>query len=168
MTESHAESEQGRGVGALHLWAGHIAIRIADAFRPRLSLGVRLIALDDADGVFLVRHSYLPGLHFPGGAVDADESCREAAVREAREEGGLVLDAPPELFHVYHSAGGGRRDHVVVFVARGARQPQPMRPGLEIREAAFHPLDRLPPDVTDPTRRRIDEVLGGSPPDDVW
>jgi 8-oxo-dGTP pyrophosphatase MutT (NUDIX family) len=29
---------------------------------------------------------------FPGGTVDGDESPREAAVREAREEAGLVLD----------------------------------------------------------------------------
>ena len=128
----------------LHRRAGHLAIRLAEAFRPRLSLGVRLVALDAAGGVFLVRHSYLPGLHLPGGAVDADETCREAAVREAREEGGLALEAMPELFHIYRNPAGGRRDHVVLFVARGAWQARPSRPGFEIVAAGFHPLGALP------------------------
>jgi ADP-ribose pyrophosphatase YjhB (NUDIX family) len=155
-------------LGALHRQAGYLAIRLADAFRPRLSLGVRLVALDAAGGVFLVRHSYLPGLHLPGGAVDAGETCREAAVREAREEGGLDLPERPELFHVYRNTAGSRRDHVVLFVARGARQARPARPGLEIVGARFHPLAALPPDLTRSTRSRIDEVLAGRPAGDAW
>ena len=155
-------------LAALHRRAGYLAVRLADAFRPRLSLGVRLVALDKAGGVFLVRHSYLPGLHLPGGGVDAGETCREAAVREAREEGGLVFDAEPELFHIYHSAAEGRRDHVVLFVARGARQRRRTRPGLEIVAARFHPLDALPPDLTPATRSRIAEVLAGKPAGDAW
>lgn len=155
-------------IRVLHQWAGQLAIRLADARRPRLSLGVRLLALDEAGGVFLVRHSYLPGLHLPGGAVDAGETCREAAVREAAEEGGLLLAAPPGLFQVYRSTAGGRRDHVLLYVARGARQLRPARPGLEILSAGFHPLARLPADLTAPTRRRIAEVLEGEPPSEVW
>jgi ADP-ribose pyrophosphatase YjhB (NUDIX family) len=153
---------------ALHRRAGHLAIRLADAFRPRLSLGVRLVAFDEAGGVFLVRHSYLPGLHLPGGGVDAGETCREAAVREAREEGGLVLEAAPELFHIYHSATAGPRSHVVLFVARGTRQVRPTRPGFEIVAAGFHPLDALPRDLTPATRSRIAEVLEGRPAGDLW
>lgn len=152
----------------LHQFAGQLAIRVSDAVRPRLSLGVRLLALDDAGGVFLVRHSYLPGLHLPGGAVDAGETCREAAVREAREEGGLAFDARPELFQVYRSTAGGRRDHIVLFVVRGARQMRPTRPGLEIIAAGFHPLAALPQDLTPPTRNRISEVLEGGVPGDRW
>ena len=44
----------------LHRQAGLVAIRLADVMRPRVNLGVRLIALDEARRVFLVRHSYLP------------------------------------------------------------------------------------------------------------
>ncbi len=155
-------------LGALHRQVGYLAIRVADAFRPRLSLGVRLVALDDAGGVFLVRHSYLPGLHLPGGAVDEGETCREAAIREAEEEGGLAFDTAPELFQIYRNPAGGRRDHVVLFVARGARQTRPRRPGLEIIAAGFHPIGRLPADVTAATRDRLDEILGGRAPSDGW
>ena len=85
-----------------------------------------------------------PACTCPAAAVDAGETCREAALREAHEEGGLAFAAPPELFHIYRSTAGGRRDHVVLFVARDARQARPTRPGLEIVAAGFHPLDALP------------------------
>ncbi len=153
----------------LHLLAGELLIRANQMFRIPLTLGVRLVAVDFADRIFLVRHSYVPGWHLPGGAVDPDETAREAAVREADEEGGLVFDAPPALFHLYFNGSSGRRDHVALFVARNVRirQAQP-RAGLEIREARFFTLDALPETTTDPTRRRIAETLGEAPPSDLW
>lgn len=160
---------EGTGMlGGLHRRAGHLAILLANAWRPQLSLGVRLLALDAAGRVFLLRHSYLPGLHLPGGAVDLGESCRDAAVREAREEGGLVLDAPPQLFGVYWHQVGNLRDHVVMYVARNARAATRRTATLEIVDAGFHALDTLPADITPATRRRIAEVVHAAPPSDVW
>jgi ADP-ribose pyrophosphatase YjhB (NUDIX family) len=153
---------------SMHIRLGNVAVRVSNLMRPELHLGVRLLALDDAGRVFLVRHSYTPDLHLPGGAVDLGESCREAAEREAREEGNLVLAGPPELFHVYWNPVGNRRDHVVLFVARGARQSAPRPASLEIVAAGFHALDALPDSLADGTRRRLDEVLGGTPPSDRW
>ena len=153
---------------ALHRQAGYVAVRLVDALRPRLSLGVRLVALDDQRRVFLVRHSYLPGWHLPGGAVDAGETCREAAVREAEEEGGLAFDGRPELFQVYRSSAGGMRDHVALFVVAGARQKRPHRPSPEILGAGFYPTDILPDAITRATRDRLREVLEGQPPPDLW
>lgn len=151
-----------------YLHTGVFLSRVSDLLRPKLTLGVRLIALDDAGDVFLVRHSYLPGLHLPGGAVDADETCRAAAVREAAEEGGLVLSGPPDLVGIYRGEIGGRRDHVVLYIIRGARQPEPRGPSLEILSARFYPLADLPPDTSRPTRERLAEVLDGAPPSDAW
>ena len=151
-----------------HIRLGNAAVRVSNLMRPELSLGVRLLALDDRDRVFLVRHSYTPDLHLPGGAVDLGETCREAAEREAREEGNLVLAGPPELFHVYWNPVGDRRDHVLLFVARGARQSAPRPASLEIVAAGFHALDALPGTLSDGIRRRLDEVLGGAPPSDRW
>jgi ADP-ribose pyrophosphatase YjhB (NUDIX family) len=155
-------------LGALHQAAGDTLVRIKHAFGPRLTLGVRLLALDDAGRIFLVRHSYLPGLHLPGGAVDPGETCREAAAREAAEEGGLGLAAPPALFQVYMNPTGGRHDHVLLFVARGARQVRPRPRSLEIVAAGFHPAAPPPEDATRATRDRIAEVLGALPPADRW
>lgn len=156
------------GLAALHRGGGQLLTGFLNRFRTPLSLGTRLVAFDDRGRVFLVRHSYLPGLHFPGGAIDAGETCREAARREAREEGGLELDTPPELFHIYRSAGSPGRDHIVLFVARGVRQPRPKPPSLEIIASGFHPPDALPEAVTAGSRRRLEEILGGLPPADTW
>lgn len=151
-----------------HRRLGDAAIKVSNLFRPELTLGVRLLALDGAGRVFLVRHSYLPDLHLPGGAVDAGETCAAAAAREAREEGNLELPGPPQLFHVYWNPVGGRRDHIVLFVARDVRQTAPRGPSLEILAAGFHPLDALPAAASAATRRRLDEVLGGAPAPDRW
>lgn len=165
--EVQGRTGSGRLTG-LHRRLGHLAIEAAGLFRGRVTLGVRLLALDDQDRVFLVRHSYLPGLHLPGGGVDPGESCRTAALREAWEEGRLEVSAAPALAGVYWNEALGRRDHVVLFVARGASQAAGWRISAEIREAAFHPLDALPPDVTRPTRARIGEVLDGRPASESW
>jgi 8-oxo-dGTP pyrophosphatase MutT (NUDIX family) len=162
-------AEPGGGLlGALHQRAGETLIRIKHAFGPRLTLGVRLLALDADGRIFLVRHSYLPGLHLPGGAVDPGESCREAAVREAAEEGGLAVAEPPTLFHVYMNPIGGRHDHIVLYVARGVRQERPRPPSLEIVASGFHPSAPPPADVTRATRDRLAEVLGGEEPSERW
>ena len=158
----------GKLLRSAHILLGNVAVRVSNLGRPELTLGVRLLALDDRERVFLVRHSYYPDLHLPGGAVDAGESSREAAEREAREEGNLEFDAPPDLFHIYWNPVGGRRDHIVLFVARNARQSRPRPPSLEIVAAGFHPLDALPGSLSDGTQRRLDEVLGGAPPSDRW
>jgi ADP-ribose pyrophosphatase YjhB (NUDIX family) len=147
---------------------GNAAIRVANLARPELSLGVRLLALDAGGRVFLVRHSYLPDLHLPGGAVDEGESCHEAVSREAREEGNLALAEPPALFALYWNPVGGRRDHVVLFVARGVRQTAPRGTSLEIVAAGFHDPAALPEGVSRPTRDRLAEVLGGRPPAERW
>jgi len=159
----------GSGLRAtLHLRAGQILLRLRDLVGPRVTLGVRLAAFDTEGRVFLVRHSYVPGLHLPGGAVDPHETCREAVVREAREEGGLELAAPPDLFAVYRNLAAGRHDHVLLYVARGVVSVARPRLSLEIRASGFHPVASLPAGVTAATRTRVAEVLEGHPPDENW
>jgi ADP-ribose pyrophosphatase YjhB (NUDIX family) len=167
---SQPDRPSGAGLLAqLQFRAGRMAVRAVNLTRPRLSLGVRLFALDSDGRVFLVRHSYLPGLHLPGGGVDAGESCRAAAEREAREEGGLELARTPELFHVYWNRSLDGRDHVVMYVARAVRRAAGAYPEFpEIVATGFYPPDDLPGDVTPATRRRVAEVLHGAAPTETW
>jgi 8-oxo-dGTP pyrophosphatase MutT (NUDIX family) len=153
----------------LHLFAGRVAGYLVALARPRMSFGVRLLARDAEGRVFLVRHSYVPGWHLPGGGVDARETAREAAVREAVEEGGLRLSAPPELFHVYLRRTARIDDHVALFTAEGAEAPSdPRGPSAEILASGFFAPDDLPPETTPATRARIAEACDGVPPSDWW
>jgi ADP-ribose pyrophosphatase YjhB (NUDIX family) len=152
----------------LHLRAGRLLVRAVNALRPRTTLGVRVLALDAEERIFLVRHSYVPGSHLPGGGVEPGETVREAAAREAMEEGGLAFGAPPDVFGVYLNRALDARDHVVLLVARDVRAGRPRASGYETLAAGFHPRDRLPEDTTPATRARIAEVLDGAAPTEDW
>jgi ADP-ribose pyrophosphatase YjhB (NUDIX family) len=142
----------------------HVVFRFT---RP-MTLGVRAIVLDPDKGVFLVRHTYVPGWHFPGGGVEVGETLAEAAEKEMREEGNLVSEGPAELHGVFFNRLVSKRDHVVVFIYRAARQTAPFTGNAEIAEARFFALDALPEGITRGTQRRLDEVLQGAPRSVDW
>ncbi len=157
-----------RLIGRLHMRVGRLAIGAAARLRRPVSLGVRLLALNARGDILLVRHTYLPGLALPGGAVDPGETTREAAIREAQEEAGLDVTERPDLFSVYLNRALASRDHVLLYVTRNAHQPrEPGRSG-EILSARFYGLGDLPDDVTPATRTRIAEVLHGAERSDYW
>lgn len=148
-------------------WLIHAGARFT---RP-LTLGVRAALLRDGIGgpeVFLVRHSYVPGWHLPGGGVEAGETVGEAVVREVREECAVEIAGAPELFGLYFNRAGSRRDHVAVFRVRDFRVLGLRAPDLEIDEAGFHPLDALPAGTTTATRARLAEMRDGRPPAPHW
>ena len=142
---------------ALHMW-----FRVA---RP-LTGGVRVLVLEE-DRVLLVRHTYTPGLHLPGGGVEVGETFEEAALKELREEANLRPTAPLVLHGLYLNRAVTNRDHVALYVCR-AFERGPFEPTREIAEAAFYSLDALPEDVTPATRRRIGEVRERRRPDPYW
>ncbi|MEM7463993.1 MAG: NUDIX domain-containing protein, partial [Pseudomonadota bacterium] len=39
-----------------------------------LSVGVRALIEDDAGRILLIKHTYVPGWHFPGGGVEPGET----------------------------------------------------------------------------------------------
>jgi len=133
-----------------------------------LTLGVRGLVIDHDGQVFLVKHSYVPGWHMPGGGVELGETLLMALARELREEGNIELTARPVLHGVFFNAGASRRDHVAVFVVRAFRQPAPPKPDLEIIAHGFYSLETLPADTTEGTRSRIAEVLKGTPISECW
>jgi 8-oxo-dGTP diphosphatase len=57
---------------------------------PRKRMGAGLILTDHADRVLLVEPTYKPYWEIPGGAVESDESPRDATIREIGEELGLA------------------------------------------------------------------------------
>ena len=51
-----------------------------------------VLLFDDLDRVLVVEPTYVDFMELPGGAVDLDESPRQAAIREVKEELGLDRD----------------------------------------------------------------------------
>ena len=136
-------------------------------FIKGMTIGVRAACFDDQGRLFLVRHSYIPGWHMPGGGVERRETVREALAKELREEGNLELTAPPRLVHVYFNRRTSKRDHVVFYHCE-VRQIAPRVKDHEIIETGFFPLDALPAGTTSATYRRLRELAGEAEFDDLW
>jgi 8-oxo-dGTP pyrophosphatase MutT (NUDIX family) len=137
-------------------------------FARGLTMGVRAVVLDGEGRVFLIRHTYVPGWHLPGGGVEARESALDALARELREEARIDLAGAPQLHGVFFNARVSRRDHVVVYVVRDFTVIEAKQPDREIAEAGFFSLDALPDGTTAATRRRLAEVASGRTPVDQW
>jgi ADP-ribose pyrophosphatase YjhB (NUDIX family) len=127
-----------------------------------VTLGVRALATDKAGRILLVRHSYLPGWHFPGGGVEVGETACEAASRELAEEGGLALSGEPRLRGIFRNPEWTPGNHIAFFEA-GPWAPCPTHWGVEIEAAEFFTSDALPPDVHPSVRRRLAERDGAAP-----
>jgi ADP-ribose pyrophosphatase YjhB (NUDIX family) len=133
-----------------------------------MTLGVRGIVLDAASAVMLVRHSYVPGWHLPGGGVEAGETCEAALARELREEANVIIETPTILHGLFFNAHVSRRDHVAVYVIRRFRVIGERAPDREILEAQFFARDDLPENATRATRARLSEIFEEQPLSALW
>lgn len=133
-----------------------------------VTFGVRVAAFAPDGRVVLVRHTYVPGWHLPGGGVDPGEAAVEAAERELREE--THAHAPAEaltLFGVYTNFETMRGDHIALYVARGVA-PVAHTPDREIAEVMWARPDALPDGATPATRARLEEIAAGRAPSRTW
>lgn len=127
-------------------------LRLAHALRkrwwrlrkPRLQ-GCRVLAIDGAGRILLIRHSYGSGQWMPpSGGLRRGEEPLVAAVRELREEAGCGLDAATQVALIVEALHGtGNAVHVIAGRASGAVRPD----GREVIAAAFFTLDALPGDM---------------------
>lgn len=133
-----------------------------------MTLGVRAIVQSE-DGKFLmVRHTYTPGWHFPGGGVETGEASEEALRKELLQETGLKLLGKPTLHGVFHNNGVSKRDHVLAFRCSVEGTHAGKRSSLEIAEVGYFDFNSLPPDVDPGTLRRMREIVYGNTPGQTW
>lgn len=123
-----------------------------------LTLGTRTAVFDGENRVLLVRHSYGPGWFLPGGGVERGETIYQSAKREVREEAGIIAQEDPVLRGICLNDGQFPGDHVAVLTLhRFSREA--WKPGLEISQAQFFPLEHLPDGTSGGTRRRLAEIV---------
>ena len=132
-----------------------------------MTLGARIASIDGENRVMLVRHSYAPGWILPGGGVERGETVYAAAVRELREETGIVAEEEPKLHGFYSNHEKFPGDHIACFVLRRFAR-EPFTPNAEIIAAEFFAAGQLPSDATEGTKRRIAEILFGQPITHDW
>lgn len=135
--------------------------------RP-LTVGAQGVVTDSEGRILLVRHTYRPGWHFPGGGVERHETAEAALHRELQEEAGVILTGKAELFGIYANFHAFPSDHVVLYLVKAWEQPAWPEPNGEIAECGFFAKDALPQETTRAARARISEVFDGAPRDVMW
>jgi ADP-ribose pyrophosphatase YjhB (NUDIX family) len=130
-------------------------------------LGVRGVACDEAGRVLLVRHTYLPGWHLPGGGVERGETAPCAIAREMAEEGGVESVGEPTIFALYSNHANYAGDHIALYRLNAWKPCAPLR-GNEIAERGFFPPDAPPAGTAPGTLRRLAEVFAAAPLSAVW
>jgi 8-oxo-dGTP pyrophosphatase MutT (NUDIX family) len=131
-----------------------------------IAFGVTAIVDDEAGRVLLVRHSYQPGWHLPGGGVNAAEPPAEAILRELKEEVGLLESAAPELIGIFTRRIGWVTNLIALYRVGQARIA--FTPNAEIREIIWADPRALPDGAVRGTRRRLAEFTDRTTPAPYW
>jgi len=137
-------------------------------FRRPATLGVRGVVTNAYGQVLLLRHTYTPGWHFPGGGVERGETCAEALRRELKEEAGIETGPNSlQLVSVHANHAFFPNDHVLVYRVREWRQGEATAHG-EIAEIRFVDPKSPPAETSAGTARRLNEMFGDSPVSELW
>ena len=138
--------------------------RLRRLWQP-VGIGARAIVLRD-DQILLVRLTYHPGWHLPGGGVEKGESAFDGMKRELQEECSLVVQTA-DVFGVYFNQYQGCNDHIMVYHVSETMGALDIDPN-EIAEARFFNLNDLPATLSPGTGRRLQELKGERPVSSVW
>jgi 8-oxo-dGTP pyrophosphatase MutT (NUDIX family) len=132
-------------------------LRIYWRIRKPITLGVRIIAVNEHGEILLVKHTYQNNWFLPGGGVKKGETFEQTIRRELIEETGYEADVI-ELFGVYNNTYEGKRDNIVVFISRNGKFVEVSK-SPEIEKYEFFNPNNLPENTAKGMRRRIEEFF---------
>jgi 8-oxo-dGTP pyrophosphatase MutT (NUDIX family) len=127
---------------------------------------VNAVVLNDDGAILLIRRTDNDNWSLPGGAIDIGESLAEAAVREVREETGIVCELSglvglytnPRHVIEYTSNGEVRQEFSIVFTAPPTGgTPTPSSESAEVVWVAPDDVDRY--GMHPSMRQRIEHCL---------
>ena len=133
-----------------------------------LTLGVRAVIRNENGEFLLVRHTYAPGWHFPGGGVEKGETVLQALSKEVEQETGLHVGGLPKLHGVFHNSHVSQNDHVLVYECSVDGEACFKNRSAEIAEMRYFGLSSLPDDADPGTVRRIREIVDKLRKSEVW
>lgn len=136
-------------------------------WRRRMTIGVRALVIDSEGRLLLVQPRFAEGWTLPGGGVERGETAVEGLARELEEETAVIVTTAPKLIGVYSHEREFRGDHVLLYLVMDFK-PGKFVSSLEIVDARFFDLDKLPPSITAGTGRRIDEFVNHRSPAAHW
>jgi ADP-ribose pyrophosphatase YjhB (NUDIX family) len=136
--------------------------------RRGLTLGVRAIVRSNDGKFLLVRHTYTPGWHFPGGGVEKGQTTEQALRNELQQETNLKIIGKPVMHGLFYNNSVSKRDHVLAYYCdiQGGLEAKPT--SIEISEIGYFSYEDLPLDTDPGTVRRIREISFGDERTEVW
>ena len=132
---------------------------VTQAIVAPVAFGAHAMVEDGQGRLLLVRHTYFPGWHFPGGGVNRGEPATAAVVRELQEEIGLTGFEACELFGLYTRKHIWATNVIALFHMRGVTFN--FKPNAEIAEAKFYAPDAPPSEIGPGASRRFEERVRG-------
>lgn len=121
------------------MWMTSRSDLVANMDASRRFSSVALILEDESQRGLIVKASYKPYWTFPGGIIDPGETPKQAAIREAHEEVGIMVDQALLEFVAIVNRKGTRDTYQFLFKAKlpkGAAENLTLQAN-EIADAVF-------------------------------
>jgi ADP-ribose pyrophosphatase YjhB (NUDIX family) len=130
----------------LGLSALHSLLRLNWRVRRPRTFGAHALALTPDRKVVLVKLRYADGWRLPGGGRAQNEDPRKAALRELREEIGMIAYGRVRMGAEIEQRVDFKRDLASLLVVEDVRY-RPRRWSWEVESIIEAPLDSLPTDL---------------------
>jgi 8-oxo-dGTP pyrophosphatase MutT (NUDIX family) len=124
--------------------------------RPR-TFGAHAVALTSEGRLILVKLRYASGWRLPGGGRAENEDAREAALREMREEIGMISHGVVQLACELEESVDFKRDLASVVIVHDVSY-RPKTWNLEVEAVREVDLESLPADLSPQTKRWLKTV----------